>query len=221
MKEQEGKREGRGGENEEKIAAYLDGEMTPQEVAAFENRMKEDEALRREVDHWRRALDAAREWMSAEAPGVERVASLAIPSLVKRTDSVHAADAPLPSARPSARVWRIRSLAWGALAAAAIFVAGFCLGQITPRAGVPAPSGSAERPSVKQGATPAPTPRAMPTPESGQVEVAAAHAQRYTDEHGRLVIETTLKGSGARALWVVDGKFSLAQFSPIATGGEQ
>jgi hypothetical protein len=31
------------------------------------------------------------------------------------------------------------------------------------------------------------------------------------EENGRLVIETTLKNSGARALWVVDGRFDLAK----------
>jgi hypothetical protein len=103
----------------------------------------------------------------------------------------------------------------------------------------PAPGGSAERaapggvstdPSRQPSATPAPEkqviPPAMPVaPRPGLAEAgrnapkeeAAAPARGITPlrvvESGgeRLVLESTLEGSGGRATWVVDGSFRLAE----------
>jgi len=89
------------------------------------------------------------------------------------------------------------------------------------RQGVTAPNRSgagliAPSPQVKPEKTPA-VPGNQQTPEKERKEIAGLSA-RYTDERGRLVVETTLKGSGARALWVVDGEFQLAQSTQIGKG---
>jgi anti-sigma factor RsiW len=200
------KRDDGNGGSEARIAAYLCGETTSEEAAAFEHLMEADEALGREVEQWRRALDAARDWMAADAPGVERVAQLAAPSLHGRENRGGA----------RARVLTIRAFVWRAMAAAAIFALGIVVGQKTghlpaaPNAPglvqttpTPGGTGPAQSPPVQREKTPA---------EEARVEVAGL-SSRYTDEKGRLIIETTLKGSGTRAMWVVDGTFQLAQFA--------
>ena len=68
-------------------------------------------------------------------------------------------------------------------------------------------------PPVTTQATPQVTPAPVkPQPQNEDRQLAAA-PPRYTDEKGVIVVETTLKGSGARALWVIDGGFQLAQSS--------
>ena len=195
-----------GQERQDRIAAYVDGEMTSDEAAAFERRMETDEALRRDVEQWREAIEAARHWMAADAPGVERVAALKVPSVAGRRSS---------AARP-ARVLTIRSVAWRGIAAAAIFVAGLYVGQMTQRAATaPDRDGTKIRPAqhVTRPEKTQPTQGESTRPEKVEGKIAGLSAQHYTrDENGRLVIETTLKGSGAQALWVVDGGFQLAQF---------
>jgi len=201
--------ENRNPENrEDQIAAYLDGELAPEQAAAFESRMQSDAALRRDVEQWREALEAARDWMAAEAPGMERAARLLAPSVAPRNGS----------AIKPARVLSLalRPLLRRGLAAAAIFVAGFCFG-LELKSRTPAPNGglSGAPPGIvrPEPVNATPTPSAPGPPAATEREAAGLPNQRYTDEHGRLVVETTLKGSGARALWVVDGKFQLAQFS--------
>jgi anti-sigma-K factor RskA len=192
-------------DREDQIAAYLDGETTPDEAAAFENRMRADESFRREVEQWRDALEAARDWMNADAPGIERVAQLDIPRL----------GPPAIRSRRSARVFSVRSLAWRAVAAAAIFAAGVFIGQTTKQGTAAQKPGSFDATQVpgvvKPDKTPAPQPGQL-SPEEPRMELASAPT-RVTDEKGRLVVETTLKGSGSRALWVVDGGFQIAQSS--------
>jgi len=192
-------------DREDQIAAYLDGEMTPDEAAAFENRMRADESFRREVEQWRDALEAARDWMNADAPGIERVAELEMPRLGP------------PEIRPwrSARILSVRPFVWRGVAAAGIFAAGVFIGQMTKQGAAVQKPGSLEATTmphaVQPEKTPAPQP-GQPIPEEPGMELASAPT-RVTDEKGRLVVETTLKGSGSRALWVVDGSFQIAQSS--------
>lgn len=194
---------------EDQIAAYCDGEMTPDEATAFERRMQSDAALRRDVEQWREALDAARDWMATEAPGTDRAARLEVPAVAHRAKA----------AIKPARIVSVFSRSWlrHGLAAAAIFLAGVYFG-FELKGGTPAPSsGVTGAPPGQISPEPvqtAPAPIGHPEPAPAEREVAVLPNQRYTDEHGRLVVETTLKGSGARALWVVDGKFQLAQFLP-------
>jgi len=199
-------------EREDQIVAYLNGELTPEETVAFERRIETDGALCRQVEQWREALEAARDWMRSDAPGVERVADLAIPSVASKPRA-DAAKRSIFSRKEPVRPFSFRSLAWAGLAAAAIFFAGFSLGQMAQRPTGLSPGSGATGAAVQQTTKPTPTPSEQQHPDRGQIELAGVPAQRYTDEQGRLVVETTLQGSGARALWVVDGKFQLAQFS--------
>ena len=69
----------------------------------------------------------------------------------------------------------------------------------------------------------APTPQPAPTPErptpaqAGEEKMRQAAVQNVQnptyikDENGRLRVETTLAGSGTRAVWIVDGSFQVAQ----------
>ena len=134
---------------------------------------------------------------------------------VSRAASADASLLRLPDRRFALGVWR-----W--LAVAAVFVSGFIVGQL-----------SQPKPSVEEGQRPAAGPQqpTLPTTVEGQgrMESIVPHVspegatrlatrpelgqpQRYTsEEHGRLIIETTLRNTGARALWVVDGAFGLTQ----------
>lgn len=215
-------------EQDERLMAYLEGEMTPDEAAAFDAFMEKDETLRVQCAQWRKALDAAREWTCADAPGVERVENLQMPVVPQRAKPVSAAARRHVSQRDFTHFFSLRWLVWAG-AAAAIFIAGFGVGQMAGPGALPLPRGGGKQVVVDKADYPTPTPE-MPTPspvpkeqtaatsptreqpsERGRVEVADIPTQRYTDEHGRLVVETTLKGSGARAFWVVDGTFQLAQ----------
>lgn len=137
---------------DEKILAWLDGEMAPPEAEAFQKTLRSDEALRTLVEHTRQTLLDARAWAEAEPPGLERVEQLPIPQLDEvaaapaRVVAVPRREAPARSRTPR-RTW-----AWLArgLAAAAIFAIGFLAGQLnrhSPYAGPasPAPASFATR----------------------------------------------------------------------------
>ena len=205
---------------QDQIAAYFGGEMTPKEAAAFERLVETNEALRRQVDEWRDAFEAARDWMGAGAPGVERVETLAIP---------------IVATRRSRRVWLnalIRSYAWRGVAATAIFVLGFVVGftwhpQVSPpgdREGIKSTelSPPVDRGEIKRGVdlphTVGETTETAPAaPQAKEaVEFAQLPALRHSvDEKGRIIIET-----GTHALWVIDGGFQIAQISLSTKGGK-
>ncbi len=200
-------------EREEQIAAYVNGEMTLEETAAFERLMESDARLHQEVEEWRRTLDTAREWMMQEAPGIDRVDALEIPRMVTAQDKVQEISPRQPVevlAKP-----KYLSFLRYAMAAAAIFIVGFFLGTQWPvSAKIGAPE-IAEKPPVeieKQADLPSPS---LPQPgETVKSRLAEFGARRsVTRQNGRLIIETTLKDSDARALWVVDAGFRLAQSS--------
>jgi len=96
---------------DDRIAAYLDGEMTHQQMTDFESQMQEDTSLRRQVERWREALAAARDWMNAEAPGVKRVTELRIPEVARRpqTQARHARATWRSATRPWRRSWPRRT----------------------------------------------------------------------------------------------------------------
>jgi hypothetical protein len=190
---------------EAQIAAYVDGQMASDEAAAFERQMETDEALCREVGEWRAALEAGRAWVDAEAPGVERMEALDVEALI---------DGGPREMRPT-RVLTVRQHVWRIAAAAAIFAAGVLVGQLG-RQGASAPAGH------RVDVTPTPT-RTFnqntqpiegdrPPKHEERRTVAQLETVQYThDERGRLVVETTLKTSGGRASWVVDGNFDVVE----------
>lgn len=189
-------------EREDRLGAYVDGEMTPAEAAAFERDMEADEALRREVDAWREAIEAASDWMDVDAPGIERVAHLAIPSVAARGEVSPAASGRGDSGRGRARVVAVPSVFWRVAAAAAIFVAGFYIGYASQQ-GESTPAGI----PIKAGSTPE-----QPISDASDREVAQLPARRYsTDSRGRIVVHTTLAGSSGSALFVIDRDFEVGQ----------
>ncbi|MCX7016020.1 MAG: hypothetical protein NTW86_26265 [Candidatus Sumerlaeota bacterium] len=216
---------------EEQIAAFVDGEMTDSERAAFERRMEGDAALRRDVEEWREALAAARAWAVAEPPGVERADSIQVPSAAVR--SIATRRIGRQSARRPARVVEVSwlRLARRAAAVAAVFVVGFGLGRLTnaPVSGSPKPTnttpaaGEAVPNAVEVAATPSATVKLAPTNESAPAAAPASRQARHeqqaiasaappfykTEENGRLILETRLRGSGGSATWVVDGRFRM------------
>ena len=200
-------------EREEQIAAYVNGEMTLEEAAAFEQLMKSDETLRHEVEECRRTLDTAREWMMQEAPGIERVDALAIPRMVTAQDKVQEIS-PRQPAEVLARPKYLSFLRY-AMAAAAIFIVGFFLGNQWPLSfgtGAPEISQKPQLEIEKEADLPSPLP--IEPGETVKSRLADLGARRsVTRQNGRLIIETTLKDSDARALWVVDAGFRLAQSS--------
>ena len=200
---------------QEQFIASLEGELEPDAAQTFEREMDRDPALLREVETWRETLEAARDWAVADAPGAERADALAVP-----------VDANEP---PPARVVAVRPrpLVWQAAAAAAIFITGVWVGGATKASDAPNSStgqiGSQPREAVER---PIPTPQkpnnadfdgkvTQPKIEQatdGAPFVAAVSTRYAQDERCRLTIETTHR-TGARALWVVDGGFQVAQTS--------
>ncbi len=192
-------------EREEQIAAYVNGEMTAEETAAFERLMESDERLHQEVEEWRRALDAAREWMMQETPGIDRVDALEIPHMVTAQEKLQEIS-PKPRYLPFLRY---------AMAAAAIFIVGFFLGTQWPlSARIGAPMISEKPPLEIEKEADLPSPSPIQPVETVRSRLAELDARRsITRQNGRLIIETTLKETNARALWVVDAGFRPAQSS--------
>lgn len=204
-------------DREQDILSYLSGEMPPDEQKRFECRVAGDQNLREELEQWRAAYGLARDWADEPVPGIERAEQLAVPQLA-------------PTQKPAARIVdvRPRRVLWQVFAAAALFAAGFVLGnmsgfgthtgattpalknsdaaQVQPLAPVQPPASSVE-------------PTRTPLPEDADQGVAVEKEQPsqppsplyMKQENGRVLVETTLKQSGARAMWVVDGRFQLAQ----------
>jgi hypothetical protein len=244
-------------ERDEQISAYLSGTMSPGEALCFERLLANDAALASEVQRAREALDAAREWVCADAPNArEQSTRLTIPSLARREASQIARHGRhQPSARGSRLVSgsRARPAFFRYLAAAALFAAGILVGVALPRekpvdkradgawrsAAVPGITDTT-LPGMQPAATPVVTPRVAPSRNPAfQRRPALADAQRE-GKHGaaptagndgfsaksrvaplrvreqsaeRLVVESTLEGSGGRATWVLDGSFRLADTS--------
>jgi hypothetical protein len=197
-------------DRQEQITNWLTGEMTPEEASEFERRMQEDESLRAEVEESRLALEAAGAWFEGEAPGVEQVDKLPAPQVATGKVVQH----PSRSIAPVS-LWR-----W--VAAAAIFAGGFFMGQ---QAQLPSGAvGEGMRPEETSIQRPVLERESIAAPENtpaleGEVQVALQDVEqdevepvRYaTEKDGRVIVETTLTGSGAQAFWVVDGSFKLAQ----------
>ena len=187
-------------EYDERIASYFNGEMSQKEKAAFERLLETDETLRREVEEMRSALQDAQGWFSEEAPGIERVKQLEIPSVAKTKARQRPAF--------SFRIF-IRRAAWQIAAAAALFIIGFYFGAGT-QTQVKAPV------SVDL--------EVFETPEEGVSTVPAIDLRQQEEppepakplyvvqKNGTYEIET-VTSSGSRALWVVDASFQLAQTS--------
>jgi regulator of extracellular matrix RemA (YlzA/DUF370 family) len=193
----------------EEIAAYVHGEMSPEEVDKFEARLHDDETLMNEVEAWRDTLHLARGWANADAPGVDRVAGLEIPSVTK----------PKVFGIPRGKLLSL-ILRKGAVAAA-IFAMGFVFGmarQQGPSTPALEPGPGNERISQEKAQREPQTEQTMPEVPAGKTEVASVDpekAQRTrtthtTERDGRIIIETRRGDSGTRAIWVVDGNFRLA-----------
>ena len=228
-------------ERNDQINAYLSGTMPPEEARRFERLLREDAELEREVRLAREDLDAARQWAAAEAPNAqEQAARLKIPHLGWHGRPARESSFPGGRGwRPSfVRYLAAAALfAAGILVGAMLpretppgtprdMSPGGPQETASPGPGVVSPA----LPALPASATPAPEkqviPPAMPVaPRPGLAEAgrnapkeeAAAPARgvsplRVVESGGeRLVLESTLVGSGGRATWVVDGSFRLAQ----------
>lgn len=214
------------------IAAYVSGDMTPREAAAFERRMEADEILRREVEQWREVVAAAEQWAAQEVPGIERADGLTLPSLHPPRS--------WPALLSNLRLAGVTAGFRPRWLTACVFAAGFVLGALLFRQAPPsrAPAeretgpdtvmiggrdeehgtGAESGTDVKEPETPS---IVEPGGERSRTRVAAAPGPRYvTQQDGRVVVETTLARSGARVTMIVDGGF---QFPPRSenTGGER
>ncbi len=66
---------------EDQMASYLLDELAPAQRERFERAMRADDDLRREIEYWCAALEAAKDWTAAEPPGAERAEQVAIPAV--------------------------------------------------------------------------------------------------------------------------------------------
>ncbi|MCE5230824.1 hypothetical protein LLG95_14700 [bacterium] len=165
--------------DDKQLSDWMNGDMPPEEAARFER------------DN---TLDAAREWVAADPPGLARADQLPIPRVVKDSSFIiHHSSFP----------WR---WLWQPAMAAALFIGGFFLGRVETVKPV-----SPDRPITQNAVTPAPaaTPR-QADDHSTQLAKADRPTRYVTRQDGRMIIETTLADSGAHATWVIDGSFKLA-----------
>lgn len=206
----------------DRAAAYLTGEFSAEEAAEFEREMAEDPGLREEVEACRRALEQVNLWMRAEAPGESALVALPpLPILRKGENADTSYRAPRvwwgrPRFAPSPFLGERRGegrggLRWAlqGLAACVIFALGFALGSSTS---TPPRLEEAPLQLTAQASAAMPVPgRAVETTKQTTPKPRGAEPSRtqVVDEGGRLVIETNLAGSTARAVWVVDGNFRL------------
>lgn len=192
--------------NSDRIVAYLVGDLSPDEITAFECEMETNPALRVEVESLRGVMGEVRAWMLSDAPGSERVETIS-PGLETLGYNLRS---------PLKRTEYTRYLLQ-ALAACLIFYLGYALGTATTapplfEERVPPPQLVAQVPL----ATPAPSvvtaAIVVPTSEPPKPEpVQKPVRTQAVDEGGRVVIQTTLTGSTSRAVWVVDGNFRIEQ----------
>ena len=170
--------------DEKRITAYLAGTLSESEAAEFESRMHADAELRREVDAWRAAVGEARDWLEAEPPGAERADRLAVPleagavGKSARIETSEQGPAAVPN-RPRARVLALRPVLARALAAAALFAAGICVGSQWPRRADPAHRPpTALAPAKETPSRPAQARLTGPAPGQSAPSVAVGLAER-------------------------------------------
>lgn len=200
------------------IFAFLENELPPDNAKKFAAEIEQNPVLQQEVNRWREAIQSGKEWAKEEAPGIDRVETLAIPQLAAPVISFPEV---LGQNRKSA--WRWRRYA----ATAAVFALGFLFGLFaqkevsilnhppkSPYYAQPTKSGEGSIPARINVPTPATadSPKStIPTPakETSPRLASLPDTTITREENGKVIIETTLKSSGVRAIWVVDGKFDL------------
>jgi len=207
----------------ELILAMLEANETPEASVFFQERMKQNPDLVSELNAYREALAAGKEWLESEAPGADRVETLPIPAL-DSASVLPLSESPVHRLHKSFAFWRRIA------ATAAVFAVGFLIGLYVQKES-PILNESHSRPhlalpkerqeestGVIQTGQVQPTPRPSDTkekpvpPESQGVTSRLAllpDEKRTREENGKMIIETTLKASGIRAIWVVDGNFEV------------
>jgi len=174
--------------------------MTPAERKDFERDLENDSEFRSRYEQCLESLNCIRQWTEEDPPGLARIENLQVPSLpLAAVDSRKNKRMRIPF---SGR-W-----AWQAAAALLLFLAGYLLGQRNEPARPFSPD-TVVIPSGKQATerlAPEPVP-AVSLPVTPEKLEPSLVANTLTEENGRLQVETTLKASGARAIWVVDGRF--------------
>ena len=209
----------------DRIDAYLAGDMSASDRAAFERDLAADPTLARDLAAWRAAWDAARDWAQAAPPGLARADAITLASLESLGSLESSASSSPDKSYRSHRSYGLSlPRVWRPAAAAALLLAGFALGRLSQPAAAPdrsissvptMPSTLSRETSTAAQPTPQPTPTAVSpvaAPPPANTDLAMSRpAVRTTDENGRLVVETSLQRSGGQATWVIDGSFQIAE----------
>lgn len=189
---------------EERLAAYLFDGMTPAERKDFERDLENDSEFRSRYEQCLESLNCIRQWTEEDPPELARIENLQVPSLPRAVIDFRK--------NKRMRIPFTRRWVWQAAAALLLFLAGYLLGQRNETARPFSPN-TAVIPSGTQ-ATERPAPEPIPAvslpvpPEEASEKLEPSLvANTLAEENGRLQVETTLKVSGARAIWVVDGRF--------------
>lgn len=189
---------------EERLAAYLFDGMTPAERKDFERDLENDSEFRSRYEQCLESLNCIRQWTEEDPPELARIENLQVPSLPRAVIDFRK--------NKRMRIPFTRRWVWQAAAALLLFLAGYLLGQRNETARPFSPN-TAVIPSGTQ-ATERPAPEPIPAvslpvpPEEASEKLKPSLvANTLAEENGRLQVETTLKVSGARAIWVVDGRF--------------
>jgi|GEM_PF-1299767 len=195
---------------EEKFAAYVSGCMNPEEKTNFEKRLEQDQNLKHELQSYIEIMNTLHQWNKIPPPGIDRVLEITPPVL----DSA----SPQIIKRPSHDKTKIhRIFNKHVFAAAALFILGYFIGNITPFAffkgnnkqGAQKQTQYQTLPNKKQAShqTPAPTRTPAPLPQQGKI------LRRVTRQNGKIVIETSRTGIDTNTIWIVDSSLRIADAS--------
>lgn len=196
--------------DEERIDAYLAGNMTDEERVRFERELQENSDLRVQLDQARNSVQSALKWYQEPVPGLDRLDEepLSMPPSIQ----------PVPAVRRS-----MQRYFWQVVGAAAIFLVGYLVGiqmNMNPsESGSQSKTRSAEMQIIDGDSTRikpvvSPTPL-LPGSQQVNVQLASAKSVKTIEEDGRIIFETQLSESRSRAVWIVDGRFNLPDQADI------
>ena len=182
----------------DKISAYLNSEMTPEELSEFEKLLETNQVLKQEVEELVNTADTVKEWLATDVPGIDKVSDLEIPEVKTILE--------IKTHKPPKKQYY--SYFWKSAAAAAIFILGFTLGNINQEQNI-VPERGAKPDVITTEKSEKEKPKEKIVQKKGiQMASLPIHKQIY-NEGDKIMIETELSGSGSKILWVVDGEFRM------------
>jgi hypothetical protein len=185
------------------LAAYALGDLDPAARTEFEQRLKDDPCLQKEIEEYRRTLGALKNWMRDPLPISEE------PAVPPAVVSIQ----PFGKGRQRTGSPAVGRSIVQIAAAAVLFLGGYLFGQKTASPPAFSPLISEQpAPPIPQSAPAAldtPVPAPQPMEEQGSRYALDSPRLRSFEQDGKLIVETKLSRSDSTAVWIVNGDFGL------------